>query len=327
MIGLLLRGFSGGFWIFGGTAFALCAICGIYKCAKCRLRDLNCIKSCLRFLGSDKFSDFEMMMLIQEAHFVSKREKNSVFVRVNAGSQTVETDRSTNGIFQQPIVLFVEQGTPQICVSLVSSDGSVFAVLKLDPNDIVLNKDFVMEKEYTMKQKKKDVLNPRIKLTIHTGVDEEENLLKGLETSPEADLLIRKKLQATPKTPGETSNMSELDLLVKSCSGPLEMFGNWGKIEKKYVAIIGPPFEKRHRLCIWKDEKAQEKMERPEMMIDVRKILNVMPDPGRANVFILDYVDKAKAKKKVTFRRIDRTRDVWVEMLHLVINIVREGKD
>merc|ERR1712060_389005 len=108
----------------------------------------SCIRSCLRFVGSDKFDDFDMMMLIHEAHFVSKRDKVKVAVRVSAGSQAVETDSSTNGIYQQPLVLFVEQGTSLITVSLVCSDGSIYATLKLSPEELMQNKDKVIEKEY-----------------------------------------------------------------------------------------------------------------------------------------------------------------------------------
>lgn len=338
MIGFILRGLGFGglgssVMLFAGSALAVCAMCGIYKCSKCRLRDCGCIKSLFLWAGVDRFDDFEMMFLVHEASFVSKREKSSVVVRVQAGSQEVTTDRSRNGMYHQPLAVFVEQGTPHITVSLIGNDGSTLAVLKLVTVDIVENHMDIIDKVYIMKQKKKDLLNPRIKLSLSMDsiLDEEKNLFADMNMSPETDMLIRKQKQIQAQSPAVSGSekkeeLSELELLAKSCAGPLEMFGSWGSILNKFVAVIGPPVEKKYRFCIWDTKQASETQEKPEMVIDVRKVLNVIPDPGRSDVFTLDYVDANKLKKKLTFRRIDRTRDVWVEVLHLLIKLVREAK-
>ena len=49
------------------------------------------------------------------------------------------------------------------------------------------------------------------------------------------------------------------------------------------------------------------------------KVQSVQADPTRTNVFVVNYFDEHRVGQRLTFRRIDRARDVWVEMLQLVI--------
>ena len=60
----------------------------------------------------------------------------------------------------------------------------------------------------------------------------------------------------------------------------------------------------------------------PTHEIDLLHIQSVQPDPTRTNVFVVTYYNKdskARVSEKLVFRRIDRARDVWVEMLQLLI--------
>merc|ERR1719261_620057 len=92
-----------------GAIAALVVICGC--CMRCRMRDCACIKRCLRCIGVDKFDDFEMMVLVHEALYTASAQKMSTLVRITAGGQTVSTDQNSKGNFQQPLTLFVEQGS------------------------------------------------------------------------------------------------------------------------------------------------------------------------------------------------------------------------
>merc|ERR1719456_1430679 len=106
---------------------------------KCRLRDCPCIKKLLRFTGHDEFDDFELMILVHEAIFESKEAKMSTVVRVTAGSHTVSTDSNSNGIFQQPLHIMVEQGTDEIVIDLLDTRSRVLATLPLQPTQHVLS--------------------------------------------------------------------------------------------------------------------------------------------------------------------------------------------
>merc|ERR1712217_865671 len=78
--------------------------------------------------------------------------------------------------------------------------------------------------------------------------------------------------------------------------------------------------------CVWKEHHEQVKGHKPELEVDLMKISNVIADPGRPDVFVIHYVDTAKTKQKVVFRRIDRPRDVWVEMIKILIKKIRKVK-
>merc|ERR1719316_1219782 len=111
---------------------------GCMKCAQCRLRDCACLKRFLRFSGHDRFDDFELMMLVHEAMFERKEVKLTTVVRVTAGLHSVRTDPNSNGIFQQPLHITVEQGTDQVVVDLMNMQGATLATLTLDVVDQIL---------------------------------------------------------------------------------------------------------------------------------------------------------------------------------------------
>merc|ERR1719464_1415166 len=161
MIGLLLRGLGVGLFpcegLCVGIAGSIVAICGISSCMKFRMRDCTCIKKWMRMTGSDKFDDFEMMMLVHEVQCTTSKSKLTTLVRVTAGMQVVETDESNKGIFQQPLSIFVEQGTDVVNIELLNyRDRKVLAGLKLDiMKDILDRKEGRHEQTMPMKQKNK----------------------------------------------------------------------------------------------------------------------------------------------------------------------------
>lgn len=338
MIGFVLRGL--GFGLPGeglcialaASALAVCAFCGIHRCMQLRMRDCGCIKRCMRATGADKFDDFEMLLLIHEVFMTTNKGKVTTLVRVTAGMQTVETDESNKGIFQQPLSVFVEQGTETIDVELLDARGrKVLAHLKLDPmQDVLRSKDTIHEKVVPMKQKSKGVLNPRIKLTVmlESGNDAEKGLLSGVDLGTEANLMLRQQLHKVQhEDRDECSGLSDLELLAKGCAGPLEMFGSWGSKEQVYIGVRGPPDWKRYFISICKNQESFDRGSKGSTEIDLMKVTNVLPDPSRTEVFVLDYVDNHKVKKRLTLRRLDRARDVWVEMFQLLLNLMHDQKD
>jgi len=337
MIGFVLRGLGFGLpgegccLILGSSLIAICAICGISRCMKFRLRDCGCIKKWMRATGTDKFDDFEMMMLVHDVQCTTTKTKLNTLVRVTAGLQTVETDESNKSIFQQPLSIFVEQGTEMVNVELLNSrERKVLASLKLDTlKDILEPKPNMHEKVIPMKQKSKGVLNPRIKLTIilNSESEAERGLLSGMDLGTEANLMLRSQLHKVEHDAPKGEAISELDLLAKGCAGPLDMFGSWGSRETVYIAIRGPPDVRKFSLGVWKDKMEFERGVKAYPEIDLLRIVSVQPDPGRTEVFVMNYLDSGKVKKRLTFRRLDRARDVWVEMFQLLIKLVHDQKE
>eukprot|EP00747_Dinoflagellata_sp_TGD_P212731 gnl/TRDRNA2_/TRDRNA2_85784_c1_seq2.p1 gnl/TRDRNA2_/TRDRNA2_85784_c1~~gnl/TRDRNA2_/TRDRNA2_85784_c1_seq2.p1 ORF type:complete len:353 (-),score=86.63 gnl/TRDRNA2_/TRDRNA2_85784_c1_seq2:81-1139(-) len=306
-------------YMAGGAAmlFGLC-----YCCARCRMRDCACIKRCLRCIGVDKFDDFEMMVLVHEALFTASATKMTTMVRITAGGQSVQTDSNSKGNFQQPLTILVEQGSATMKIDLLDSSKRVLATLSLDTLKDVLNADKAKLREhvFSMKTKQKGILNPRVKVTmvVNTGEDLEAPLLSGV--SPEVDWLVRQELQ---KEGGAKGAVDEMTMISHGCRGSLDLFSGLGKTDTVWVSVDGPPTVKHWTMFVYDDEKDCQKRKNPTHEIEVLKIQSVQPDPGRSNVFVLTYFDKSSgghASQKLVFRRIDRARDVWVEMLQLMVS-------
>eukprot|EP00931_Biecheleriopsis_adriatica_P085354 TRINITY_DN5973_c0_g2_i1.p1 TRINITY_DN5973_c0_g2~~TRINITY_DN5973_c0_g2_i1.p1 ORF type:complete len:355 (-),score=86.39 TRINITY_DN5973_c0_g2_i1:109-1173(-) len=344
MIGLIMRGLMGG-GMFGESGALMCgaglfsclAVCGLYKCCKCRCRDCGCCKRCLRSTGFDKFDDFEIMVHVHEALFTGEKAKATICVRVTAGLQTAKTEERKDLAFHESLSIFVEQGVETVFVELMDvREKRVLAVLKLDPiKDLLNSKDLNAEKLYAMKQKSKGLLNPRIRLSVHLDNGEglaEKGLLQEVDMSKETDMLLRstmQKKQNNEQKPaaGYGATPSKSSVFMQGCSGPLQQFGSWGSTTNVWVCVKGPPEQKKHTLLIYKDEHDCIKGGTPKLEVPLLKIRSVQPDPGRQEVFIINYFDKDKVKQRLTFCRVNRARDVWVEILTLLIKEVHEEKD
>lgn len=323
MFGYMLRGaLAGPCAIMAGIA-ALLTICGCVRCMRCRMRDCACCKRCLRITGHDRFDDFELMMLVHQAMFDRQEAKLTTVVRVTAGVQSVRTDPNSNGIFQQPLQIFVEQGAQSVIVDMLDSRDRVLATLTLDTMKDVLGPSVHQpEHVYTMKQKGKGLRNPRIKLTMTVQQDEdlEKGLLAGI--SSDVDSLVRLQLAKAQR-----EGLSELEVLKQACGGPLELFERLGKTRPVHVAILGPPVSKRYVLGIWQEKHDFDAKKRVYLEVDMLRIESVQADPTRHHVFVINYYDESRVPQALTFRRIDRGRDVWVEMIRLLVQKVREARE
>jgi len=324
-----------------GCIAAVTAICGCVKCMRCRLRDCSCVKKLLRVTGYDPFDDFEITLLVHEATFEAQGKKLNTYVNVTSGPNSVKTDTNSNGAdhvthFQQPLHVLVEQGTEQLVLDLMDSHNRVLATLPLDVAEHLLNPaNLQTEMLYTMKQKAKGVRNPKLKVTlVVAGKDDEEmgllahhEVVAGLDEG--VDVLVAQELKKAKDHThaADGGQISEMDVLKQACAGPLEVFEGLGKTHACYLAILGPPASRRWVLGLWRDEQAYENGKHAMQEVDLLKIRTVSPDPDRHHVFVVNYYDEHKVHKALTFRRIDRARDVWVEILHLLVTKARENRE
>jgi len=330
MISLLLNGFLFRSLCRGPCAIiaaigAIFAICGCIRCLRCRLRDCGICKRFLRATGHDKFDDFELMLLVHEAKFERSHAKVQTVVRVTAGRHHVRTDPNSNGIFQQPLNISVEQGTEKVNVDLLDNYDRVIATLRLDVMENLLKpENHRPESTYTMKEKVKGIRNPKIKLTVN--IEHERDIEKGLlcEGSSDLDSLVRLQLSKARKGRSDGDNLSELQVFQEACSGPLEMFESLGNTTKVYVSVLGPPVSRRWILAIWEDEQDYKHKKGAMIEVDMMKIQSVQADPTRHHVFVVNYYDESRVPQTCTFRRTDRARDVWVEIMHQLVQTIRE---
>jgi hypothetical protein len=313
--------------VVGGAA----VLCGVCKCcSRLRMRDCALIKAILRISGHDQFDDFEMMVHVHEASVEKKEAKLTTFVRLTAGAHSVQTETSSKSVFQQPLHILIEQGTSHLQIELLEKSRSerVLAALKMDVmKDILGPKSHAPEQVYHMQQKGRGFRNPQITLTLVTDMNDLET--GGLGNSDEVGWLVKqqlKKAKEEVKEEGGGEASTEIDLLMKACAGPLELFEHLGKIYEVYVAVLGPPNSRKFAFGIWNNKSEFDNKHRAIKEVDLLRVSSVQADPTRANVFIVTYINEHKSSQRMMFRRVDRARDVWVDLLQTVVFKAREHK-
>jgi len=342
MIGLVLRTVVGEtlgpVGMMCAPLIAILAICGLTMLCRCRLRGCSCCKRLLRVTGTDPFDDFEVMVLVHKVSFTAS-SKTPCYVRVTAGEHQVCTDPAKNGVFQQALSVFIEQGTEVVKFALMNTKDALLAEFQMNVAKDILHLDdgkqiCVSEKTFVMKQKCKHVLNPRLTLTFAPEVagDEEQALLAGLNASSEVEWMLQQQLHKTQKEvrgsdEGPQEQLSELALLAKGCFGPLHHFGLMGSKNQIFVGVLGPPRRKKFALHVWDSESSYRDDKPAKQEIDLLRISAVQPDPGRPDVFTIAYFDKEKKSHKMICQRIDRGRDVWVELLQILVTKVHEDHE
>jgi len=301
---------------------ALVALCGCVRCyrciASCKMRDCLCCKRFLRATGQDEYDDFELMMVVHKVSFDGlAQRKLAMSVRVTAGAHCVATDSNSNGIFQQPLHIMMEQGTEVVIIELLDKSRRALATLELDvTKDVLDTAHHYQDLCYNMTQKggmfSKGVPNPKINLTlsIQSEADVEKSLLTGVNSAVEDLVAIQLR-----KAGLQGGQVTEVQMLKQACAGPLECFERLGKTQTYYVGIRGPPSSRRWTFGMWHDQKEFDAGVQPFIEVDMMRIQSIQADPSRHHVFALHYFDEHRMAKTLTFRRIDRARDVWVEIL------------
>lgn len=330
MIGLMLHIYQipGAFCMYGGCISAILIFCGLFS-YRGGCRDIGCFRRCLRWTGFDSFDAFELTMVVHEAHFEHRQrpEKTSTCIRVTAGCHTVTSDKSKNNVFQQPLSLYVDQGVYEIKLELLDGNEKPLARLTFSSITDILSQGCSSEKkDYEMKVNNRGIRKPIISLSMHVNreVDEETGFLQRCDsgkdvTCHEADWIVQQQMTTVKSSADNIDVVNEHAALISACAGPLELFKDNGCMERIHIGILGPPAVKNWQLGIWKEENDAIEKKDPIRTIALLKVSTVQADPGRGQVFVLHYYDKHRQAQQLTFRRIDRSRDAWVELLQRLI--------
>jgi hypothetical protein len=276
------------------------------------------------------------MVLVHEVQFDDetspkspKRKGNDekTSVRLTAGRHKVQTDRASRGQYQQPLCLFVEQGCASVNAELLDQSGNVIARLQIDiMASILCDPPPGPEQAFPMKIHSKKIRSATLILTMvaTSEVDEEAGLV---EQAVDTNWLVQHQLRKAKEEAGGESEggyRSDMDVMKLACSGPLEMFEHLGKAFQVYLAILGPPASRRWVLGIWNSEAEFTEKKRAMKEVDLMRVQCVQADPTRPNVFILVYVNEHRVSSRLMFKRVDRARDVWVDLLRMVITKARD---
>merc|ERR1711920_392080 len=148
-----------------------------------------------------------------------------------------------------------------------------------------------------------------------------------MDMSQETDMVLKQHLRNmnNQSSPGQAP-LTEIGVLAGSCVGTLELFGEWGTKSRVYIAVEGPPKMKKYHLGVWKAQGERDKGGRCDPAIDLLRISSVLPDPKRTDTFMIQYLDQDKIKQRMQFRIVDRSRDIWCELLMNLIKLLHADK-
>mmetsp|Transcript_53454 Transcript_53454/g.98880 ORF Transcript_53454/g.98880 Transcript_53454/m.98880 type:complete len:340 (-) Transcript_53454:18-1037(-) len=306
----------------------LAIVCGVVLlclwCARWELRDWPCIKCLLRCIRYDSFDDFVLRVMVHEASY--GRLKQRMYVKITAGRRNVKTDPSPKGKFHQKMDILVAQGTSTVKFDLVDhARGNVLAQLKLDPvRDILQATGLCEERVYKMGARHKDVVMPKLTLTMFMDVEGDEETPLISDGSSDMNILLHQHIsKVAKKDHADHGNavFSEIETLREAGSNPAELFRGIRKTESVYLAILGPPASRRWTLGLWSDIKEFQSKKPGLMYVDMLRIRSIQPDAVRTNIFTVHYFDDAKVAQQLTIRSIEINRDVWVEILSRLVQI------
>jgi hypothetical protein len=287
------------------------------------MRDCGCCKRCLRWIGHDEFDDFELTVLVHEVTL--QANSKHTLVRLKAGAHQVETDPSKQGIFQQPLLLTVEQGVRFMVIELLSPSRVVLATLPLEISDVLNSEHPQSEVTYNMRQKNKSIRNPRVKLSMipNMSSDVEQGFAPSAEYQYQ-DYVVRQHLNKCREQEGEDSAFAEIEALKQGCTGPLQIFEGLGGHSNVYVTVLGPPQSRRWVFGIWGTKQEFDTGKEALIEVDLMKVQSIQHDPGRKKNFVISHMIDRRTNKEIRFTIVDRSRDVWVSFLKKTMERARD---
>lgn len=335
--------------IYGTAMTVSCVIGGalviyffIWLCGcRFRIRNIACIRRCLRLTGVDRFDDFELETIVHELQYPGRiSEKRRLSIRIVAGRRSVQTETSNDGKFYETLgKIVVEQGVESVDVCLCDSSGRVSYRRKLDPVKelLALSGEELVERDVSLREKvgpdrgMKLGHKVTVKLTFRKPGEDCRNSVVQRAIAEGKELDISTQLHLDKVAAAVEPGADELRVLSRACAGPVELtehhvFRTWktGKIRHAWLAALGPPTERKWILGLWPDEHAWQDGKTGEMEFEVLSTSGVSPDPHSANIFGIRYIS-GNIRKELRLGHVDRSRDVWVECLQLLIERVHQA--
>jgi len=317
--------------LMAGAAFLLCRCCG-----RCRIRDCSICKKMFRVLRIDKFSDTKINLVVSEASWTGDYEYTQV--RVTAGDEVVSTEVSDDGNYRQGFEFFIAQGTSVVLVELLDDSGNVLANLPLDPLlDLRMcsGQPGFDKQALDMDDVATDITRARIVLAIYDQSFAEDSRFHHIldRVDQEDRILVEQQLLQTyhanygsADEDPDHAKISEFELARKTCSGPVHVYGGWGSKREVYIAVLGPPQCHDWTLGVWETKEAYDGHKDAQERINLLRVLSVQAEPTRQDVFVINFMVTKTQRQRLVMERIDRSRDVWVDMIKIVVDYVHERR-
>jgi len=329
------------------ACFAACFLCRCWQ--NFRIRHCKVIKKLFLATGYDPFPDTFMNVMISKVRFNSVG-KLGMMVRITAGDEVVQTQVSFDKTFREGFRLFIAQGTHEVVVELVDENQStVYASISLDPDmDIKVGNDppGFDEQELVMDEAPLDgvqVSSCKILMAFfgrnYFAEDKFEGILSHVKDS-ERVLVEQSLLKTYEEQAGsygsadsadalgdeEKAQPTNFEIVVGSCSGPVYLYGYLGKKRKVFLSITGPPVSGEWQLGVWDSEESFKKGGDAQEKINLLRVVSVQAEPSRTDVFTILFMVTRTQRQKLVLERIDRSRDVWVEMLKVLVSYIHSRR-
>jgi len=349
------------FVALSATFLAFCAMCGCKKAVqRFDIRDIWGVPEFLRMINYDTFDAFSLTIVVEKANY---NDSVSTAIKITCGSNSVTTassDRTNNGV-QETVHLDVQQGCSQMRIEIIDTGrkgGHVLAFKKLSMDDIILMSDSAEQQTITLKAKTKmSSVDPRVNMTFCAmTLDSEDDCRDVLDDvdenklSPEMQMLLmqasRKKRKSNDDGEVHTSSdedekRSKLELISDACKGRVKVSDMLGRQSEKYCAVVqlgkdGCPtrFSPNSKASLvawnlswWATENDCLNNNLPLGKVSMLRVTNVYVLPDKPEDFCIRYVNKKKEKEELYLRKSDqKSREVWVESLHLFIEQLRASR-
>merc|ERR1719277_1996777 len=127
---------------------------------------------------------------------------------------------------------------------------------------------------------------------------------------------------------GRRHRPSSLELVAKACEGPVHVYGAWGSKKDVFLGVVAPSpgAGTEWSIGIWSTEHEFKRGGNPTETISILRVMSIQPETQRPEVFLVNFMITRTQKQRLVFERIDRSRNLWVEMLMLLTELVHQER-
>jgi len=287
-----------------------CFLACCLSCVGFSVRDVSAVKTALRHLQVDRFDAFEQVIVVHEVVVKPYQGSTPLFVRIRGGRDQAVTTRGDMGIFEQPLVLYVDQGVHTVTIDVVDGPlvgAKILAEMSLDVmRDLLERRRDITEHVYFMPVTAPGIDSAQIKLSLpRAGM--------GTESMP----LLKNEEEV-----GERMIVN----IAERCKGLLDTFSGSGARQRVRVETHGPPDYPEWMILIWKNPFESQATDAADVNIKVRRIHSIEVDEKRAKVFSIVWGGGYIHRPNVTqFECVEGggAREEWVDKLQTLERLVK----
>lgn len=262
-------------------------------------------------MGYDKYPETTLTAIIHSGSSIPPGKRLKVALRCASGPKnTFETRETTDYLWEEPLNIFIEQGSTMVEVHLMS--GKQMLAKAEVPVEEIWEFQSASEPKAKLTLRKTVAsgfqLNPTITITWAFPDNENLPLLLGYGiASPEG---VQKKELGLPE-------------LSEYCNGWLSKAYRLGMSHRRYFEMLK---HNGHWHWAWTEthDSHMPTADKLEKSIEASRVTSVSPIPEQKDGFIVKYIDEHKNKQTMVLTCLEgKSREAWVEGLRLFLTRYR----